>query len=142
MGRIYPIDFPIARGKLSLYITDFLIGFALAFFCMDITSRNSKLQSTATHQVPAVRLGMVYLAMSRLLQHPFKVSREEALKSFLIAFQEIKDFWNILKLPARTFDNDFSHILKQCAELMTELHSLDAELRVPMDLRLRKLGTK
>jgi hypothetical protein len=141
MGYIFSINFPITRGTLSLYVTDLLIGIALAFFCMDIPSRDSKLQSAGTHPMPVVRLGATYLAMLPLLRHPFKISREEARKSFVIAFQEIKNFWTILQLPARTFESDLENALMQSVMLLEHARSLDAKLRAPMDGRLRRLGT-
>lgn len=141
LGSIFPIAFPVNRCKLQLYLNDIFIGFALAFFCMDIPSRDSNLQTNTTHPVPAMRLATSYLAMSRLLQHPFKVSLKEISESFLLAYQEINDFWTILELPARTFDNEIRHLFEQCGDTLKRLHPLNEELRVPMDLRLRRFGT-
>lgn len=140
LGSIFPIAFPVDRGKLPLYLTDIFIGFALAFFCMDIPSFDVKLKTNSTHPVPAVRFATTYFAMAGLLQHPFKVSREEISKVFFIAYAELTDFWSILELPARTFDNDIQSIFEHCAETLTHQQPLESELRSPMDIRLRRFG--
>lgn len=141
MGHTFPLDFSINRDELPLYILDILIGFSLAFFCMDIASCNSKLQSNSTHPSPAIRLATSFISMSELLEHPFKISIKEGIKLFYIAFQEIRDFWSILELPARTLDNDIDKIFERSYELLENINTLDDELRKPMDIRLHRLGT-
>ena len=141
MGRIFPQNFPIPRGDLPLYITDIFMGMALAFFCMDIGSRDGTLESETSHPVPAVRLGSAYVGIASRLNNPFGISHKESASLFLTALSEIKDFWDAVRLPARTFVHDVNEILGVSGRLLQSAFSLEAELRIPMDCRLRNFGT-
>jgi hypothetical protein len=142
MGLFFPLDIPVNKGEIFTYITDLFIAMALAFFCIDISSRSSSLNSKSTHPPPAVRLAISVMASSRLLQHPFKIPQEVITKSFITALQEIQEFWSILKLPARTFNNNnVDKILRRTVHYFKELGPILENLTSPMDLRLRRLGT-
>lgn len=108
---------------------------------MDINSSNAQLNSNDTHPVPAIRLGTTLIAMTKLLDHPFKISQQQAISSFITAYTEVKDFWSILRLPARTFENDFIKIIEKSGELLSRESTINAELGKFIDQRLQRFGT-
>jgi hypothetical protein len=108
---------------------------------LDPLPQDGRLQTATGHPVPAVRLGAAFAGMCKLLRTPFDTDLQQAHRCFFNALEEIRDFWTILGLPARTFGSGLSAALGQSIPLLEKLSCLENELRGPMDTRLRRLGT-
>lgn len=79
--------------------------------------------------------------MMRILEHAFSIKKDDAIKAFIIAYLEIKDFWTVLNLPCRTFDNDVRTIIMESAEIYINMTRLEPKLEKYMEARLKHLST-
>jgi len=141
MGRLFPFNYPLDRGTLEDYVADVAMGLSLAFFCMDLGSRNLDLLPESSHPSPGVRLYIAYLAMMDLLWKPFKIPSQESLALALKGFTEVREFWSKLRLPMGTINNNPMRMAELANSEYTDCHKFESRLRSVMDKRLRRFGT-